>query len=255
MKRDSLFLALGSAVAVTAAVACGGSSSSFSSGTGGSSGSAGASAMTGGSCGSGGSDGGSSGSMSGSGGSSGMSGYHPPESQVDACTRLCQREAEAMCENDPPLAKCIGDCRVAILFEDCSDEWDELFECTDDADVECGDSDEAELVGCLGPYASALACVFDEGLDTDYQEPCSAFCEQASEPDCENAGSRADCTQGCVVIASAFPVCNDRYDDHLACGADATFTCNDAEEAEASGCAAETLLFFACVLGEYDIEP
>jgi hypothetical protein len=185
----------------------------------------------------------------------GMRGYRPPQTQIDGCTSLCQREAAAMCENETTLEKCIGDCRVGILFEDCSAEWDAVFECTEDAEITCDDDGEATASGCIGPYAAALACVFGDGLDTDFEGPCSEYCAAESAPACENEDSEADCTEGCIVIASAFPVCNDALTAQLTCGRDAEFTCNDEGEAEASGCIGETLSFLSCVVNEYDIEP
>jgi len=184
-----------------------------------------------------------------------MSGYHPPEAQVEACTAMCEREAEAMCPNDDPLEKCIGDCRIAIRFEDCSAEWDAVFACAEDAEVSCDSSGEATFAGCLTPYAAAIGCVFGDGLNTDFEARCSDFCASSTVPDCENSESEGECTEGCVVLASAFPVCNDVLTNYLGCGATAEFSCGDDGEPEAAECFSESVLFLSCVVSEYDIEP
>jgi hypothetical protein len=114
---------------------------------------------------------------------------------------------------------------------------------------------EATFSSCIAPYASALACVFGDGLDTTFEEPCSDFCAASAVPACENADSEADCTEGCIIIASAFPVCNDALTAQLTCGRDAEFSCNDEGEPEAAECIGETLSFLSCVFNEYDIQP
>jgi hypothetical protein len=248
-------------------VGCGGSSTSFSDETGGHAGSGASSSAgsgagepgSGGNVGSGGSgNSGVGGSVAGAGaqsGAGGMRGYHPPERQVEGCTELCQREAEAMCENEDSLDDCIGDCRVAILFEDCSADWDAVFECAKDAEVSCDDAGKATFSSCLEPYASAVACVFGDGLDTSFEAPCSSFCAASSVPDCENGDSQADCVGGCVLIASAFPVCNDLLTAQLDCGSTAEWSCSEAGEPEALACFGETLSLLSCIVNEYDLEP
>jgi hypothetical protein len=251
----------GSSTGGSSAAGKGGSSATGGGGSGGSSGTG----VTGGSAGRGGAggasgSGGSSGSggpggEGGGGGSSAMTGYHPPDEQVDACTTLCEREAEADCENETTTEKCVEDCRVGILFEECSEQWDALFECAGDAEVECNSAGEATFVGCNGQAAATYACVLGDGLDPAFQEPCSDYCAANTATECDNTPAAADCTSTCVIIASAFPVCDPDFSDFIECGADAEYTCNAEGEPEASECAGNYLLFLGCILTEYDFQP
>jgi hypothetical protein len=213
-------------------------------------------ANTGGSVNAGGSSG--SGDVGGEGGASGsgaMTGYHPPDAQVDACTTMCERATEAGCENAPTTASCVEDCRVGILFEDCADEWDDLFACAEDAEVECNGDGEPAFVGCTAQTATTYACVLGDGLDDAYNEPCADYCAASSATVCDNTPAESDCASTCVIIASAFPVCDPQFSDYIECGADADYTCNADGEPEAAGCAGPYLTFLGCILTEYEFLP
>jgi hypothetical protein len=241
----------------------GGSSAGRGSTTGGSGGAGGTAtgggagrSNTGGSVNTGGSGGsdnpGGEGGMSGTGA---MTGYHPPDSQIDACTTMCERAAEAGCENAPTTASCVEDCRVGILFEDCAEEWDELFACAEDAEVECNGDGEPAFVGCTGQTATTYACVLGDGLDDAYNEPCADYCAASSATVCDNTPSESDCASTCVIIASAFPVCDPQFSDYIECGADADYACNADGEPEAASCAGPYLTFLGCILTEYEFLP
>jgi hypothetical protein len=248
----------GSSAAGKGGASGGSSAMGGSGGSGGSSGRGvtGGSAGRGGTSGSGGSSGsGGPGGEGGGGGSSAMTGYHPPDAQVDGCTTLCEREAEADCENETTTEKCVEDCRIGILFEECSEQWDALFECAADAEVECNSSGEATFVGCNGQATATYACVLGDGLDPAFTEPCSDYCAASTATECDNTPAASDCTSTCVIIASAFPVCDPDFSDFIECAADAEYTCNAGGEPEAPECAGEYLLFLGCILTEYDIQP
>jgi hypothetical protein len=161
----------------------------------------------------------------------------------------------ADCANEGTLEECINGCNFTIRLEECSEAWDALFACADEADeVECNSDGEASFVGCASEYNAAYVCVFEDGLNEDIEPQCSAHCAAASEAECENGGSENDCTNGCMLFGSVFSVCEERWVSYLECGAEADFMCNADGEPEPEGCGTPFILFLACVVEEYDIE-
>jgi hypothetical protein len=185
-----------------------------------------------------------------------MTGYHPPEEQVDACTRLCAEAALADCPNGDTLVECVSGCQTAIRIEPCSAEWDALFACQDAVDeVECNSDGEPHWPGCDDEYVLALACVYGDALDPELEEPCRGLCEGEQGVECDNSQAVADCVQECQLIGAVVPVCEPELRDYLDCGGEAEeFMCNAEGDPQPVGCGVDLLLFAACVLTEYDIE-
>jgi hypothetical protein len=184
-----------------------------------------------------------------------MTGYHPPDSQIDGCETLCAQEATAACENETTLEKCIEDCRVGILFEDCAEQWDDLFACTEDSEVECNAEGEATFADCTAQATATYACVLGDGLDPEFNEPCGDYCAANTAAECESTPSSADCATTCVIIASAFPVCNEVFSRFIECGADSEYGCNADGEPEPTECGGQYLTFLGCILTEYEFVP
>jgi hypothetical protein len=188
-------------------------------------------------------------------GTGAMRGYHPPSTQIEACTSMCEREAEANCPNEGSVQQCFDGCRVGLQFEPCSAAWDAMFACVETADtITCNQTGEATITDCVTPYAEVIDCVFNENLDDDYAPRCDAYCGALELSACENAEPAAECENTCVILGSAFPVCSDVYTEFLECGTDAEITCDDQGEPAAEDCASEYVLFLSCLVDEYDWE-
>jgi hypothetical protein len=194
-------------------------------------------------------------STGGMAGAGAMTGYHPPGEQIDACTSMCEREAEANCPNEGTAQECFDGCRVGIQFEPCSSVWDALFECAETADtVTCTAEGEATVPDCVTQYAEVIDCVFNENLDESYTGTCDAYCGVLEAAACENAEPAATCASTCVILGSAFPVCTAVYSDFLECSTDADITCDAEGKPTAEDCASEYVLFLSCLVNEYDWE-
>lgn len=194
-------------------------------------------------------------STGGMAGAGAMTGYHPPGEQIDACTSMCEREAEANCPNEGTAQECFDGCRVGIQFEPCSSAWDALFECAETADaVTCNAEGEATVPDCVTQYAEVIDCVFNENLDESYTGTCDAYCGGLEAAACENAEPAATCASTCVILGSAFPVCAAVYSDFLECSTDADITCDAEGKPTAADCASEYVLFLSCLVNEYDWE-
>jgi hypothetical protein len=202
---------------------------------------------------SGASTGGTSGATTGgASGSGGMRGYRPPERQLQGCTRMCELEAAARCPAEPPLEKCVEDCRVAIQFEVCSAEWDALFACAATAGpATCNAEGQAVVADCVSESVAALTCVFDDGITGDLAPQCADFCAAEATAMCPGADSSETCNFNCQVLPSAFPVCAGVLEPFLTCSADADYTCNAEGEPSPTGCAGPLGTFADCLTAEY----
>lgn len=191
-----------------------------------------------------------SGGMAGAGA---MRGYHPPDEQIEACTSMCEREAEANCSNEGTEQECFEGCRVGIQFEPCSAGWEEMFACVETAaPFTCNAGGEATAPECVTEYAEVIDCVFNENLDPSFAVPCNEYCDANDAAGCQLSEPTAECSNTCVILASAFPVCAGVYQDFLECGAAADIICDEQGEPTAEGCASEYVLFLSCLVSEYD---
>jgi hypothetical protein len=220
-------------------------------GAAGSSGEAGSSSdASGGDPGSGGSTAGAAnGGMAGAGA---MRGYHPPGAQVEGCTSMCQRQTAANCENEETEEQCFDGCRIGIQFEPCASAWDAMFACAETAEVTCAAEGQATAAECITEYAGVVSCVFEDNLDPAYDPRCDDYCGALEGAACTNAEPASECASTCVIIGSAFPVCDALYTNFLACGTDSDITCDDQGSPTASACAADYVLFLNCLVTEYD---
>jgi hypothetical protein len=193
------------------------------------------------------------GGSAGMGGTGAMTGYRPPASQVEGCMLTCSGAAEAMCENAPPLEQCVSECRFGIRLEACSDQWDDFFACSSDAEAVCSANGDVTWPDCVAEYAAVVSCAYGDAMDPDLEAPCAESCEAQSSVTCDNSSSTADCRNDCGLLGAAVPVCKTQYMAYLECAAESDFVCDEAGDPQPEGCDSTALPFLACIVTEYDI--
>jgi hypothetical protein len=80
-------------------------------------------------------------------------------------------------------------------------------------------------------------------------DACAAYCERKDEVGCENEETLQECLDGCGVTTRILD-CEDELLDVLDCTETADVTCDDAGEADFSGCGVAELAWLSCVVTE-----
>lgn len=184
-----------------------------------------------------------------------MRGYHPPDRQIQGCTQMCELEGAASCPAETTTEKCVDDCNVGLLFEDCSSLWDALFACAGSVSpAVCASNGQAVIADCAEESNAAIGCVLNEVTGGQWTTPCEVSCRTVSVELCPNTGSEDDCIFDCQVIGSAFSVCADAYGAALECTTGAELACDAEGKQYAPACAPLVSDFLECVSTEYDWE-